>query len=351
MSIRVLIADDSPTVVELLREVISSDPQFEVAGTAGNGVAAVELCRTLRPDVITMDMMMPTMTGLEATEEIMAYCPTPILVVSSSFNRGEIFKTYDALTAGALDVLEKPTGAEPEGEWERRLLSALRVISRIRVITHLKARHKTNVRPDSQAARPSSAGAVKVITIGASTGGPAAAVEVIRALPTDLQVPVLLVLHLNAQFGRAFADWLATQSPWSARFVRDGEVLDDGCGIVLLAPPGRHLVLRGGELRLIDTPERHSCRPSIDVLFESLAAEMGPSIAATLLTGMGRDGAAGLLAIRRAGGETIAQDEATSVVYGMPREAAAIGGAKQILPLDEIGPALARIVRPAWAPA
>jgi len=348
MTIRVLIADDSPTILDLLREVVSSDAQFEIVGTASNGSEAVALCRSLRPDVITMDMMMPVMSGLEATEEIMAYCPTPILIVSSSFNRGEIFKSYDALAAGAVDVLEKPAGTEPEGEWEARLLSALRVIARIRVITHLKARNRHIPTRLDGASAPSPSIPTKLLAIGASTGGPAAAVEVFRNLPIDVRIPVLFVLHLNAQFGHAFADWLATQSPWPARFARDGEPLQTAAGSIVLAPPDRHLILERGRLRLTDAPERHSCRPSIDVLFESIAAEMGSSAAAAILTGMGRDGAAGLLAIRRAGGETIAQDEASSVVYGMPREAALNGGAKQILPLVEIGPALANVVRPAW---
>jgi two-component system chemotaxis response regulator CheB len=185
-----------------------------------------------------------------------------------------------------------------------------------------------------------------VIAIGGSTGSPGVIVDILRRLPRDLACPVLLVIHINEPFGAAFAEWLDGQSPLRVRYARDGE---RPWGIpdarVLMAPPGKHLVLDHGVLRLTGDPERHSCRPSVDVLFESVAADVGSDAVACLLTGMGRDGAAGLLAIRRAGGATIAQDEATSVVFGMPREAILLGAAEQILPIQEIGPALVSAAR------
>lgn len=338
--IRVLVADDSATVRDLLRGALASDPDFELVGCAADGAAAIELCRQHRPDVVTMDMMMPILDGLAATERIMAWCPTPILIVSASFNRAEVFHTYDALAAGAVDVLEKPSGEGAPGQWEKRFLGAVRTVSRIRVITHLKGRSAVNPTAEET---PGVAREVKLLAIGASTGGPAAVVELFRHLPASIDVPVILCLHLNPQFGHAFAEWLDGQTPWRARFVRDGEPLSSARGDILLAPPGLHVVLEAGRLHLDDGPERFSCRPSVDVLFDSIATEVGANAVAALLTGMGRDGAAGLLAIRRAGGATIAQDEATSVVYGMPREAAMIGAAQRILPLAEIGPALARL--------
>jgi two-component system chemotaxis response regulator CheB len=342
--LRVLVVEDSVTVRKRLCEVLASDPELQVVGEADNGELAIELCRALRPDVLTMDMMLPRMTGLAATEYIMAHFPTPILVVSSSFNRGELFRTYDALAAGAVDVLDKPGGHEAEGDWEQRLISSVKVVARIRVITHLRARMNARVATLPAPGRPW----CKLIAIGASTGGPRAVVDVLRALPSPLSVPVLLVLHINEPFGTAFADWLATQTPHRVACAQDGETLAAAAGRVLTAPPGRHLVLSQGCLRLMFEPERHSCRPSIDRLFESLAVERGAATAACLLTGMGRDGAAGLLDIRRAGGLTIAQDEATSVIYGMPREAVLIGAAERVLPLDEIGPALAAATTPGW---
>jgi two-component system, chemotaxis family, protein-glutamate methylesterase/glutaminase len=187
--------------------------------------------------------------------------------------------------------------------------------------------------------------ALAIAAIGASTGGPKAVVDVIRALPRDFSAPILLVLHLNPLFGFAFADWLDEQSERHAAFARDGEPVTDAAGRIFMAPPGKHMIVRDGRIHLHTDPERFSCRPSIDVLFESTAREYGPSSAACLLTGMGRDGARGLLAIRAAGGMTIAQDEATSVVFGMPQEAARLGAAIHVLPLDEIGPALAALER------
>jgi two-component system, chemotaxis family, protein-glutamate methylesterase/glutaminase len=340
---RVLVVEDSPTVRRHLCTVLAADAEIELVGEAGDGRQAIELCRERRPDVVTMDMMLPVMSGLAATEFIMAQCPTPILVVSSSFNRGELFKTYDALAAGAVDAMEKPTGEEPEGVWERKLTARVKLVARIRVVTHPRQRLANPVQPPAVAARTMRRG-VSVLAIGASTGGPAAVVEVLRALPAELSQPVLLVLHINEPFGAAFAEWLDGQTRWRAGYPRDGDPVAAAGARVVMAPPGRHLLVRDGRLRLSGEPERHSCRPSVDVLFESVAREYGRAAAAVLLTGMGRDGAAGLLDIRRAGGLTIAQDEASSVVYGMPREAALLGAAERILPLREIGPALAALM-------
>ncbi len=341
--IRVLVVEDSATVRDMLCEVLRSDGGFEVVGAAGDGQVAIDLCRELRPDVVTMDMMLPRLSGLAATEQIMAFCPTPILIVSASFNRADVFNSYDALAAGAVDVLEKPLGNEPAGEWERRFLDAVHLVSRIRVITHLRARSSFAT---TATARPQpEARAGRLIAIGASTGGPAAVVALLRSMPVGLGVPVLVVIHLNPQFGHDFADWLDTQTAWRACFATDGEPLAENLGTAILAPPGMHMIVRNRRVHLDDGPERLSCKPSVDVLFSSIAAECDGHAAAVLLTGMGRDGAAGLLAVRRSGGETIVQDEATSIVYGMPREAASIGAARRILPLGEIGPALTGLVR------
>ena len=167
--------------------------------------------------------------------------------------------------------------------------------------------------------------------------------EILRALPRQFNLPLLLVLHINEPFAAAFAEWLDGQTGVSVSYAKDGQLVSATCGRVTMAPPDSHLVVRGGRLRLTNDPERHSCRPAVDVLFESLAAECGASTAAYLLTGMGRDGAAGLLKIRQAGGLTTAQDEVSSVVYGMPREAVLLGGAERVLPLADIGPSIAAL--------
>jgi two-component system chemotaxis response regulator CheB len=338
--IRVLVVEDSPTVRAYLVQVLSSDPDLNVVGEAGDGRTAVALCARERPDVVTMDMMLPVMTGLAATEQIMAHHPTPILIVSASTNRGELFQTYQALAAGAVDVLEKPGAADAGPDWERNFTAAVKLVSRIRVITHLRGRIGG---PRGQAAF----GAAAVVdepalaVVGASTGGPGALAEVLAALPASFTLPILFVLHIASAFGAAFVEWLGKQIGRPVLLAEDGLPLESIGARVVMAPPDRHLIVEHGRLRLTGEAERHSCRPSVDVLFESVAREMGSRTAAALLTGMGRDGAAGMLAIRRAGGLTIAKDGATSVVYGMPREAAALGGAQLILPLSEIGPALA----------
>jgi two-component system, chemotaxis family, protein-glutamate methylesterase/glutaminase len=353
--VRVLVVEDSLTVRKHLCEVLAADEGIEIVAEAEDGRDAIHLCQALRPDVITMDMMLPVMSGLAATEYIMAHCPTPILVVSASFNRGELFKTYEALAAGAVDVLEKQRGDEPAGSWEQRFISVVKLVARIRVITHLRGRlgapggarqiNRAAVHAEtmsSLATRPS----YQVIAIGASTGGPRAIVEVLRALPREVSLPVLVVLHISEPFGAAFADWLDGQTERRASYAEHGEPVAAAAGRIVMAPPQRHLLVRAGRLYLTADPERHSCRPSVDVLLESLAREYGAAAAACLLTGMGRDGAAGLLEIRKAGGLTIAQDEASCVVYGMPRAAAELDAATHVLSLADIAPALAAATSP-----
>jgi two-component system chemotaxis response regulator CheB len=337
--IRVIVIEDSLTVRRRIVEVLAADPGLEVIGEADDGKTGVELCQRLRPDVVTLDMMLPVMTGLAATEVIMAYCPTPILIVSASTNRGELFKTYDALAAGALDILDKPAGDEIDDAWELRLVATVKLISRIKVITHPRARLRSHGSTPETVAIASPA-RTRVIAIGVSTGGPAALLDILRGLPPEFPIPILIVMHLSSTFASAFADWLDGQSPLRVVYARHGERLPFGEGRVVMAPPDHHLVVRGGKLHLTTDAERHSCRPSVDVLFASLARELGAEVAACLLTGMGKDGAKGLLEIRRAGGRTFAQDEASSVVFGMPREAVLLDAAERVLPLSEFAAAL-----------
>ncbi|MGH3088729.1 MAG: response regulator, partial [Rubrobacteraceae bacterium] len=195
---RVLVVEDSVTIRQRFREVLASDPEVEVIGEAEDGKHAIELCRELRPDVVSLDMLLPVMSGLAATEYIMAHCPTPILIVSSSINRGELFKTYDALAAGAVDVLEKPRGDGTDGEWERKYVSAVKLVSRIKVITHLRARLGGLGRsaPAIQPVpAPTGGHGYRVVALGASTGGPAALIEVLRAIPQGLPITAFIVLH------------------------------------------------------------------------------------------------------------------------------------------------------------
>ncbi len=339
--VRVLVVEDSLTVREHLVGILASDPNIEVIGQAGDGKQAIELCMALRPDIITMDMMLPVMTGLAATEFIMAHGPTPILVVSASTNRGELFKTYDALAAGAVDVLEKPTGHEPPGQWEDKFLATVKLVSKIKVITHPRGR-LTGISPIARTAkpivRPEMQTNIRLVAIGASTGGPGAVTEILRSLPASFRIPLVLVMHIGEPFGAVLTDWLDSQSERRVFQPKDGDFLSSAAGRVAMAPVGRHLVVRNGRFHLNREPERHSCRPSIDVLFESVGEEFGAAAAAVLLTGMGKDGAQGLLRIRQAGGVTVAQDQASSAIFGMPREAIEIGAAGNVLSLSDIAP-------------
>ncbi|MFG1604491.1 chemotaxis-specific protein-glutamate methyltransferase CheB [Actinoplanes sp. NPDC049265] len=342
--IRVLVVEDSATMRHHLRSALAADPELVVVGEAVDGGQAVEMCGRLRPDVVTMDMMLPTMSGLGATEHIMADYPTPILVVSSA-DRQELFSTYNALAAGAVDVLEKPRGDASDVGWERRLCQAVRLVSRIRVITHPRARLS---RIPETVATPMSpvTSDLRVVAVGASTGGPGALTELLRALPAGFRTPILCVQHIAASepFAVAFSDWLADQTERSVSYAVDGVPLGALSGRVVLAPPDRHLLLRDGAVRVTDGPPRHSCRPSVDVLFESVATEYAAAAVGCLLTGMGRDGADGLLRMRGRGALTFAQDEASSVVYGMPREAALLGAASAMLPPAKMAAKLAELV-------
>ncbi len=343
--IRVLVVEDSLTVRRRMVEVLAADPDLEVVGEAADGADAIAQCRALRPDVITLDLVLPGVDGLAVTEQIMAHQPTPILVVSAADNRGEHFQTYAALAAGALEVLEKSSGTEPRHDWERRLVARTKLVSRIKVITHLRGRLPVRTPgTDSFSRQQAKPRGFAAVAIGTSTGGPGALVRLLGGLDAAFPVPILAVIHIGAPFGDDFARWLDQYTPLHVANAVDGEPLPSGGGRVIVAPPERHLVLQGGCLRLTADAPRHSCRPSVDVLFSSLAA-LGPRAIGCLLTGMGRDGAQGLLAMRNAGATTIAQDEATSVVFGMPREASEIGAAGRVLPLGGIAAELTRLVQ------
>lgn len=331
--IRVLVADDSELFREVLGRVIGVEPGFEVVAGAEDGDQAARLARKHRPDVITMDINMPDADGFSGIARIMAETPTPILVLT--VNREETVG-FRALSLGALDILEKPAADSDLDAYGATLRSRLRLLAGVRVIRHVRGLRAHRV------AAPRPAAPTEVVVMGASLGGPRAIASLLRALPADFPVPILAVQHIADGFTEGLAKWLDQESKLTVRTAREGDVLVPG--LVLLAPTGRHLVVGRGVAGLSDGPAVDSFRPSVTPLFRSAAEAYGPRACGVILTGMGRDGADGLQALRRAGGHAIAQDESSSAVFGMPRAAIEIGAVDRVLPLEEIPRALQELV-------
>jgi len=328
----VLVADDSELFRDVLSRVIAAEPGFEVVAAAADGNEAARLARDLKPDVITMDLNMPDADGFSGIARIMAETPTPILVLT--VNREEAVG-FRALSLGALDILEKPSPTSNLDDYGALLRSRLRLLAGVKVIRHLRGLRNRRVPEARPVARP------ELVAIGASLGGPRALAALLRALPATFPAPIAVVQHIADGFTEGLANWLGQESRLEVREARDRDVLRPG--LVLLAPTGRHLVVFQGLARLSDAPPVDSFRPSVTPLFRSAAEAYGIRACGVILTGMGRDGAEGLKALKRAGGHTIAQDEATSAVYGMPRAAIETGAVDQVLPLDEIPRALVEL--------
>ncbi len=344
-ALRILIVEDSLTVRRRLTDVFSEDPAFTVVGETGDGEQAFAMCQSLRPDVVTLDLMLPGLNGVEVTRRIMTHCPTPIVIFSGADNRTMNLHLLDALSAGAVDAVEKPTRFASL-EWAGELLTRVKLAARMPSTALAQMRQAPEpVRPQLPA---------RLVVLGASTGGPAAIKEILQRLPQDFPLPLLLVMHLSEKFELSMVDWLSKGCRIPVRHVVDGEPLPPvGRPVLLMARAQKHLMMREGKLHLVDGPERHSSRPSVDVLFESVAREMGSRAIGCLLTGMGRDGAEGLYALRRAGATTFAQDEASCVVFGMPREAIRLGAAQHVVALRELPSWLEGLARrrPATWPA
>jgi two-component system chemotaxis response regulator CheB len=331
--VRVLVADDSELFRELLARVVADDPGFEVVAVAADGNAAAAMARSLRPDVITMDLHMPDADGFSGIARIMADTPTPILVLTA--NREEAVG-FRALSLGALDLLEKPQATTDLNDYGQLLRSRLRLLAGVKVIRHMRGLRERRESLPRVAARPD------LVVVGASLGGPRALATLLRGLPRTFGAPVAVVQHIADGFTEGLAGWLASESRLDVREAQDGDRLV--AGRVLLAPSGRHLVVTGGVARLSDAPAVDTFKPSVTPLFLSAARHHGARACGVILTGMGRDGAEGLRAIRAAGGTTFAQDEATSAVFGMARAAIELGAVERVLPLEEISRALLELL-------
>ncbi|MEX2182618.1 MAG: chemotaxis-specific protein-glutamate methyltransferase CheB [Gemmatimonadaceae bacterium] len=335
--IRVVVAEDSLTVRELLVEILDSDPEITVVGQAKNGAEAVELAARLKPDLITMDVHMPIMDGYEATKEIMVQAPIPIIIVSSSANSEGMGLSFNALRAGALLVVPKPDNPHSalfDGQ-RAEFLTMAKAMSQVKVVRRWASRTPAVVVPPVVPSRRSPGSRVRVVAIAASTGGPAALQRILSGLPGDFSLPILVVQHIATGFVEGLATWLGSSCNLRVKVAESGEPLRGRT--VLIAPDDRHLeVSREARVALTDAPPVGGFRPSGTHLFDSVAQVYGASAAAVIATGMGSDGVEGLRAIRKMGGYVLAQDEATSVVYGMPREAVAAGVVDSVLPIDAI---------------
>ncbi len=327
--VRVLVVDDSPLCVDVIARCIATDSRLEVIGRAYDGLRAVELASRLRPSVITMDLHMPRLDGLAAIQRIMRESPTRILVVTSVDDRGSA--AFDALRRGACNLMEKPR----IGEGCEALCARIWALAR----APWSAPEPRRPPPPVRAPREAPVSAVGLV---ASTGGPAALSAILRRLPADFPAPILMVQHLPIGFAPRLARWLDAATPLSVALAQDGERLRPGR--VLLAPDERHLAVEKSMVRLECGPPLSGHRPSGTRLLESLARAFGSSAAGLVLTGMGRDGVDGLAALRQAGGKTAAQDESSSIVFGMPRVALETGAANHALHIDSVAEQLV-----AWA--
>jgi len=358
--IRCLVVDDARAFRAVLRHILASAPGVEVVGEAADGREAVALVRSLRPDVVTMDVRMPHLDGLAAIEEIMRVAPTPVIVVSAEAGEEAQQLSFRALQFGAIEVLAKPRdpgtpGFDRQAEAIRqavRAVAGLVLVGRRHTVAAPQVARRVGSPPVHGApGRPP--GRPEVLALAASTGGPAALREILSRLPADLPVPLLVVQHIAPGFEGGLARWLAAAARLDVRLAEQGAELV--AGTAYLGACGRHLGVRGRRIQLGDGPPIQGFRPSASHLFESVAQEFGARGAGIVLTGMGRDGADGLEALRRAGGYTAAQSAASSVVFGMPRAALECGAAVRAFDLDELPAEILRLVgrvaRPAGPPA
>ncbi len=351
--IRVLVVDDSAFMRKMVSEILARDPALCVVGQARDGEDALVKLAALQPDVITLDVEMPVLDGYGTLAQIMQRRPTPVLMLSSLTQAGAD-ATLRCLEMGAVDVIGKPSGAISL-DIEK---IAAELIAKVKAAAEASVSSRTAGSPlpvadktpglRLAAATPTSGSElragrdqIKALVIGASTGGPRALQALVPALPADLGVPIVIVQHMPAGFTASLARRLEQTSPFTAKEAEDGDRLRPGQ--ILVAPGGFHLQFdAGGAARLSTEPPIHGVRPAVDITFASLARLYGAHLLAVLLTGMGRDGARGLKLIQDGGGRTLAEDETTCVVYGMPKAAAEMGGVGALLPLPALAPAIAK---------
>ncbi|CAG0935605.1 Protein-glutamate methylesterase/protein-glutamine glutaminase [Thermoflexales bacterium] len=340
--IRVLVVDDSQIMRDILTDMLHEAPGIQVLGTARDGMEAVELTASLRPDVITMDIRMPRLNGLEATRQIMSSMPTPIIVVASNIYEAEMNIAFNATAMGALTVVEKPHGLDA-GSYEsvrQHIITTIQLMADVQVVA-LAPNEQVTVRPPQRDGyKPTTP--CELIAIAASAGGPGVLREILQCLPADFSLPIVIVQHIARGFGQGFAHWLDSLTPLPVLLAQPGDALVPGR--VLLAPEDRHLTLTPGHVVQLDQTEPvKGLRPSATRLFESLAAVYGPAAVGVILSGMGEDGVAGLERLHAAGGHVIAQSEESCVVSDMPKTAVVRGIVDRVLTPGEITSAILQL--------
>ncbi|MBI5302731.1 MAG: chemotaxis-specific protein-glutamate methyltransferase CheB [Chloroflexi bacterium] len=350
--IRVLIVDDSAVLRQSTKFILESDPELKVVGEAANGADAVTQVARLKPDVITMDLHMPKMDGLEAIREIMAQYPAPIIVVTGVDFEREIGVSTQATRLGAVSVMRRPDSIT-SGDYKSfaaQLIRQVKAMSSVKVVRHARSLGVSSVLPMASnpgtprlAAVESAPVKTQIVAIGSSTGGPAALHQVLRAMPKNFAVPILIVQHISFGFVDGLASWLNDACALHVQVGRAGERVEPGK--VYIAPDDRHMIVdRFSRIGLSENPPVGGHRPAVTALFQSVAQAFGASALAVILTGMGADGAVGMKVLRDAGGITLAQDQASCVVFGMPKEAIALGAVRHIVPLDRIAQRIQELV-------
>ncbi|HYR58783.1 MAG TPA: chemotaxis-specific protein-glutamate methyltransferase CheB [Chthoniobacteraceae bacterium] len=344
--ITVFIVDDSAVSRDLLTRVLSSDPEITVIGSARSGAEAVTVLTEAKPNVVTMDIHMPGIDGFEATRQIMESQPVPIVIVSASFDHGDVAKAFRAMEAGAVAAVEKPSGpGSPKYETlSQKLIETVKTMSEVRVVRRW-SRTRMEPRVAEPVAVPRAAEEIRLVAIAASTGGPPVLQTLLTRLPKPCPVPVFIVQHISAGFVEGLADWLSTTTGMTVRLARHGELAQPGIAYVA---QDRCQMSVGKDLRMVCGPEaaEHGLRPSASFLFRSIAETIGAAAAGVLLTGMGRDGAEELKRMRDAGAVTFAQDQESSVVHGMPGEAIRLGAAMHVGNPERIAATLHAMLAP-----
>jgi two-component system, chemotaxis family, protein-glutamate methylesterase/glutaminase len=344
--IKILVVEDSSVVAELLTSIFNSDPKLRVIARARNGAEAVNAVAHYKPDVVTMDINMPIMNGFEATRSIMETNPTPIIIISDIFTEGDIATTFRAIESGALMAVSKPAGiGHPKHEEDARaLVQAVILMSEIKVVKRWPKSEKLSHPADTFLTLPRVPAAnVGLVAIGASTGGPPVLKTILSALPANFSTPLIVVQHMAAGFIRGFAEWLAQYCRLPVHVASNGEVALSGH--VYIAPDGAQIRIdAGGRIILVGDCGEHDFCPSVSVCFHSVAENYGKKAVGILLTGMGKDGAQELKLMKKAGAITIAQDEISSIVFGMPGEAIKIGAAQYVFNPQQISEFLKGLV-------